>query len=51
MTKAFGNHSDRCRYTTLIHHPIFKSVVLSDFDAIALSELQAPPSATQTLGN
>ena len=28
---------DRCRYTTPIHHPILKSLVLSDFDAAALS--------------
>ena len=33
----FGNHSDRCRYTTPIHHPILKSLVLSDFDAAALT--------------
>src|SRR5262249_30819081 len=33
----FGNHSYRCRYTTPIHHPILKSLVLSDFDAAALT--------------
>ena len=33
----FGNHSDRCRYTTPIHYPILKSLVLSDFNAAALT--------------
>ena len=33
-------HSYRCRYTTPIHHPILKSLVLSDFDAAALKRLR-----------